>query len=157
MRHSELTISGRSTDYTDTPVTNGEPFWPDLNLGEFQRLRKLPLDLPADTALNALLASIAEVNADLASVVSRHQSDGYATARDVPGASAGSETQLTAQYKKAVYARSKADLMGEFQTIARRDTMPGQEGQDTRDSLLAEAAQVIRNMKGYGRVGIYKV
>lgn len=157
MRHTGLGFSGRALDYTDEPIINGEGFWPDLNLAEFQRLRTLPADTPPETALNALLASIAEVNTDLSAVVKRHQAQGYVTARDVPGARAGDETQLTAQYKKAIYARAKADLIGEFQTIGRRETFPGQESQDTRENLLAEAATVIRNMKGYGRVGIYKI
>lgn len=157
MRHSGLGFSGKEVDYTDEVITNGDPFWPELNLSEFQRLRKLPVDLPAETALNALLASIAEVNTDLADVVRKHQGSGHQTAQDVPGARARNETQLTAQYKKAVYARAKADLMGEFQTIGRRETLPGQEGDDTRASLLAEAALVIRNMKGFGRVGVYQV
>lgn len=157
MQHTGMSWSGKEIDYTDLPIINGDPFWPDLNVGEFQRLRKLPVDLPPETATNALLATIAEVNGDLSSVVTLQKAKGHATARDVPGARAGDETQLTAQYKKAVYARAKADLMGEFQAIGRRETMPGLEGTDTRESLLAEATTVIRNMKGFGRVGVWKV
>lgn len=157
MHHPGLGLSGTAVDYTDIPVTNGEPFWPDLNLAEFQRLRTLPVDLPPGAGLNAMLAAVAEINADLVTVVKKHQAEGYATALDVPGARADDENQLTAQYKKAVYARAKADLMGEFQTIGRRDTFPGQESEDTRENLLAEAALVLRSMKGFGRVGVYKI
>ena len=157
MRHPTLGFSGRAIDYTHAVVKNGVSFWPDLDLAEFQRLRKLPVDLPPEMALSALLTTVAEVNDDLNAVVSLNRARGYATSQDVPGARANDETQLTAQYKKTVYARAKADLMGEFQTIGRRDTMPGQEGTDTRDSLLAEAALLIRNMKGHRRVGVYKI
>ncbi|EKK2105898.1 head completion/stabilization protein, partial [Salmonella enterica] len=76
---------------------------------------------------------------------------------DVPGAKMGDETQLTAQYKKAVYARAKADLLGEFATIGRRESHPGQESQDTRASLLAEAANVMRNMLRQPRVGVHLI
>lgn len=157
MRHASLGFSGKPIDYTDEIITNGESFWPDLNLAEFQRQRSLPVNIPPDTAIIAVLTTIAEINADLVDVVTGHQAKGHTTALKVPGAKAGDENQLTAQYKKAVYARAKADLMGEFQTIGRRDTLPGEEGQDTRESLLAEAALVIRNMKGFGRVGVYQV
>ena len=152
-----LGFSGRTIGYSDIPIINGVAFWPDLNLKEFQQSRSIPPDLPPDTAGLAVLAAIAEVNDDLAGVVSRHQGAGHATARDVPGAKMGKENQLTAQYKKAIYARAKADLLGEFPTIGRRETHPGQESAETRETLLAEAALVIRNMQGYRRVGIYQV
>ncbi|CAI1156547.1 Phage head completion protein (GPL) [Serratia entomophila] len=152
-----LGFSGRTIGYSNIPITNGVAFWPDLNLQEFQQSRTIPPDLPPDTAGRAVLAAIAEVNDDLDSVVIKHQGQGHTTARDVPGAKMGDENQLTAQYKKAVYARAKADLLGEFPTIGRRETHPGQESAETRETLLAEAALVIRNMKGYRRVGIYQV
>ncbi|MBP1037851.1 head completion/stabilization protein [Serratia fonticola] len=152
-----LGFSGRPIDYQDIPITNGVEFWPDLNLKEFQQSRSIPPDLPATTAGRAVLAAIAEINADLAAVVSSHQSQGHDQAKDVPGAQMDGENQLTAQYKKAVYARAKADLLGEFPTIGRRETHPGQESAETRDTLLAEAATVLRNMQGFRRVGIYQV
>ncbi|MDZ7322957.1 head completion/stabilization protein [Kosakonia sacchari] len=157
MNHPSMPFSGRGIDYQDVPVKNGVSFWPDLNLAEFQKQRALPPNMDASVMVIALLASVKEINDALGDVVRIHSARGHATASDVPGASAGDENELTAQYKKAVYARAKADLMGEFQTIGRRDTIPGQEGADTRESLLAEASLVLRNMQGYGRVGIYKI
>ncbi|RQM39129.1 head completion/stabilization protein [Erwinia psidii] len=152
-----LGFSGRSIHYNDVPVTNGEPFWPDLNVMEFQQSRTIPPDLPADTAGRAVLAAVAEINSDLAAVVSAKQAAGYATALAVPGAKMDGENQLTAQYKKAVYARAKADLLGEFPAIGRRETHPGQESAETRETLLAEAALVLRNIKGYPRAGVYRI
>ncbi|WP_411705642.1 head completion/stabilization protein [Edaphovirga cremea] len=152
-----LGFSGRQIDYQDVPITNGVSFWPDLNLKEFQRSRTIPPDLPPDTAGRAVLAAIAEINADLAGVVTRRMAEGYAAAIDVPGAKLGAENELTAQYKKAVYARAKADLMGEFPTIGRRDTHPGQESGESRDTLLAEAALVLRRIQGVARVGVHLI
>ena len=157
MGYSDLPFSGRAIGYQDTPVENGDPFWPSLNLAEFQQQRALPANMDPGVMLIALLAAMQEVNSALWGVVATNTGKGHATAKDVPGPRAGDESAITAQYKIAVYARAKADLMGEFQTIGRRDTIPGQEGSDTRESLLAEAALVMRNMKGYGRVGIYKI
>ncbi|AVY98068.1 head completion protein [Lelliottia sp. WB101] len=157
MNHPSMPFSGRGIEYQNVPVKNGISFWPDLNLAEFQKQRALPPNMDNSVMVIALLASVKEINDALGDVVRTHSAKGYATAKDVPGASAGDENELTAQYKKAVYARAKADLMGEFQTIGRRDTIPGQEGSDTRESLLAEASLVLRNMQGYGRVGIYKI
>lgn len=157
-----LGFSGRRIEYQDAPITNGVAFWPDLNLKEFQESRSIPPDLPASTSARAVLAAIAEVNSHLADVVKQHQVEGYATALAVPGASivgenGQQENQLTAQYKKAVYARAKADLLGEFPTIGRRDTQPGAESNETHATLLAETAYVLRNMAGLPRVGVYLV
>ncbi|MHB2063494.1 head completion/stabilization protein [Serratia marcescens] len=157
MNGPSFSISGRPIDYQQDVIANGEPFWPDLNLGEFQKLRTLPANLPADTAGLAVLAAIAEVNATCASVASFWTGKGHARAADVPGARMNDETQLTAQYKKAVYARAKADLLGELATIGRRESHPGQESDETRAILLAEAAMVMRNMLRLPRVGVHLI
>lgn len=157
MSGPSFSISGRPIDYQKDVITNGVTFWPDLNLGEFQKSRTLPVDLPAETAGIAVLAAIAEVNDTCASVVSYWTGKGHARAADVPGAKMGEETQLTAQYKKAVYARAKADLLGEFATIGRRESHPGQESGETRSILLAEAAFAMRNMLRLPRVGVHLI
>ncbi|CAI1186715.1 Phage head completion protein (GPL) [Serratia entomophila] len=157
MNGPSFSISGRPIDYQTDVITNGVTFWPDLNLGEFQKSRTIPADLPAETAGIAVLAAIAEVNDTLASVVSHWTGKGYDKAADVPGAKMGDETQLTAQYKKAVYARAKADLLGEFATIGRRESHPGQESGETSAILLAEAAFVMRNMLKLPRVGVHLI
>lgn len=55
------------------------------------------------------------------------------------------------------FCQGKADLLGEFATIGRRDTHPGQESMETRAGLLAEASVVIRRMKGLKRATVKKV
>lgn len=157
MSGPSFSISGKPVTVTPTAITNGVAFWPDLDLAEFQVMRTLPADLPPATAGVALLAAIAEVNKTLADVVTFQRREGFERAADVPGAKMEGENQLTAQYKKAVYARAKADLLGEFATIGRRESHPGQESQDTRASLLAEAASVMRNMLRQPRVGVHLI
>lgn len=157
MSGPSFSISGKPVTYQTDAITNGVTFWPDLNLGEFQKSRTLPADLPSDTAALAILAAVGEVNDTLADVVSHWTGKGYDQAKDVPGAKMGNENQLTAQYKKAVYARAKADLLGEFATIGRRESHPGQESHDTRTGLLAEAAYVMRNMLKLPRVGVHLI
>ncbi|MGP9421524.1 head completion/stabilization protein [Ewingella sp. AOP9-I1-14] len=157
MSGPSFSISGKPVNYQSDAITNGVTFWPDLNLGEFQKSRTLPADLPPETAGLAVLAAIAEVNDNLADVVSHWTGKGFDQAKDVPGAKMGDENQLTAQYKKAVYARAKADLLGEFATIGRRESHPGQESSETRAGLLAESAFVMRNMLKLPRVGVHLI
>lgn len=146
-------FSGKPIEYQDSPLQN-DGFWPDLNLADFQSARSIPADVAAETVGEALLTAVAEVNNSLASVQEKHRAAGYDTAGDVPGVSMNGISQLAAQYKKAVYARAKADLMGEFASVGRRESHPGQESDETRKGLLAEAAMVVRQIKGLKRATV---
>ncbi|MCX2201977.1 head completion/stabilization protein [Pantoea agglomerans] len=149
-------FSGKPIEYQDSPLTN-DGFWPDMNLSVFQRSRSIPADVDAETVANALLTAAAEVNSGLAGVQEKHRAAGYLTAADVPGVSMNGISQLAAQYKKAVYARAKADLMGEFASVGRRESHPGQESDETRKGLLAEASVTIRLIKGLKRATVRQV
>lgn len=149
-------FSGKPLDYQNEPLTNNG-FWPDLNLKDFQAQRSLPPDIDADTISQALLAAVAEVNAELEGVEANWRVKGHTLAAAVPGVKMGGLNSLCAQYMKAVFARAKADLLGEFATIGRRDTHLGQESLETRAGLLAEASVVIRRMKGLKRATVKKV
>ncbi|WP_373963105.1 head completion/stabilization protein [Kosakonia sacchari] len=149
-------FSGKPIDYQDVALTN-DGFWPDLNLADFQAQRALPPDMDASTIASALLAAVMEVNADLSPVVIKHQAAGHQQAADVPGPVMDGVNGLCAQYTKAVFARAKADLLGEMATIGRRETHPGQESEETRAGLLAESSVTIRHMKGLKRATVRKV
>ncbi|KHT37860.1 head completion protein [Pectobacterium odoriferum] len=149
-------FSGTPVDYQDAVLANNG-FWPDLNLRDFQEQRTIPADINAGTVAQALLTAAGEVNAELVSIEQRHKNNGYGMASAVPGVSLDGENLLCAQYKKAVFARAKADLIGEFATIGRRESHPGQEGGETRKGLLAEAAMVIRSVKGLKRATVKMV
>ncbi|VVT52980.1 putative phage gene [Kosakonia radicincitans] len=149
-------FSGNPVDYQDAMLTN-DGFWPDLNLADFQAQRALPPDMDAHTLSGALLAAVMEVNADLVNVADRHRAAGYAAAQNVPGPVLDGVNGLCAQYTKAVFARAKADLLGEFASIGRRESHPGQESEETRAGLLAESSVTIRHMKGLKRATVRKV
>ena len=149
-------FSGKPLDYQDEPLTNNG-FWPDLNLKDFQEQRSLPVDIAAATIAQALLAAAVEVNAELENVEASWRAKGYTLAADVPGVKMAGLNGLCAQYTKAVFARAKADLLGEFATIGRRDSHPGQESEETRAGLLAESSVTLRLIKGLKRVTVSKV
>lgn len=142
--------------YQKATLTN-DGFWPDLALDEFQRQRSIPPTIHQTTVIQAMLAAVAEINPSLAEFVSQQKRKGYATAKAVPGPEMDGDNTLTAQYKKAVYARAKADLMGEFAAISRREDNTNQDAPQTKASLLAEAAVVLRGIKGRRRVGVHLI
>lgn len=139
--------------FQEATLTN-DGFWPDLSLSEFQRQRSIPPTLHETTVTQALLAAVAEINDALVEVVRAKKSAGFTTAGSVPGPEMDGDNALTARYKKAVYARAKADLMGEFAAISRREDNTNQDAPQTRAGLLSEAAFAIRGIKGLKRVGV---
>ncbi|MGP9438302.1 head completion/stabilization protein, partial [Ewingella sp. AOP8-B2-18] len=118
-------FSGTPIEYDDEPLKN-DGFWPDLNLQEFQEQRSIPADIDSGTVATALLTAAGEVNDLLASIRDDYQAKGIGQASEAPGISMMDGNLLCARYKRAVYARAKADLLGEFASIGRRETHPGQ-------------------------------
>ncbi|EFB7123980.1 head completion/stabilization protein, partial [Escherichia coli] len=90
-------------------MLKNDGFWPDLVMADFRRSRTIPLDIPASLAEQALLSAVFEVNTALTGVKSRYVVQGIAQAADVEGPQLNGESALCAQYKKAVFARAKAD------------------------------------------------
>ncbi|EPL4151281.1 MULTISPECIES: head completion/stabilization protein [Klebsiella pneumoniae complex] len=146
-------FSGNPIDFDDARLTN-DGFWPDLSVKDFQSQRTIPADIDAATIRQALLTAAGEINDDLVNVADRYQDEGYASAGEVPGIEIDGENLLCARYCKAVYARAKADLMGEFATIGRRESHPGQESDETRSSLIAESTLAVRRIKGLRRITV---
>lgn len=146
-------FSGTSIDFDDATLTN-DGFWPDLSVKDFQSQRTIPADIDAATIRQALLTAAGEINDDLVSVAARYRSAGHERAADVPGVEIDGENLLCARYCKAVYARAKADLMGEFASVGRRESHPGQESDETRSSLIAESTLAVRRIKGLKRITV---
>ncbi|EOG1846413.1 head completion/stabilization protein [Enterobacter hormaechei] len=146
-------FSGTSIDFDDAILTN-DGFWPDLSVKDFQSQRTIPADIDAATIRQALLTAAGEINDDLVKVAAKYQGDGHIRAEAVPGVKIDGENLLCARYRKAVYARAKADLMGEFASIGRRESHPGQESDETRSSLIAESTLTVRRIKGLKRITV---
>lgn len=157
-----LGFSGKDLEYQGAKIENtGEPFWPDLDLAEFQKQRKLPTQLEGDTVVQAVLAAMSNINKRLADFVSDKKAQGFAHASELPGARCGEVNQHMAQYKNAVYALAKGDLLGEIVSIARVDSSSSPKGTTgdeyesaTRRALLVESAQAVRGILGMGRATV---
>ncbi|KNC95748.1 head completion/stabilization protein [Trabulsiella odontotermitis] len=146
-------FSGLPQDYSSITVTN-DGWWPDTDVADFQSQRSIPASIKTETVASALLMAIGEANAELAAYQSAQRAKGFSSAKDVTGPSAGGVNQLCAQYLKIIFARAKAELMGEITSAEREKANPGQQSEDTRDRLLAEASFAIRNIMGHPRVTV---
>lgn len=146
-------FSGQPIDFQDIAVTN-DGFWPDLNVKDFQDSRSIPADIAAGTVADALVSAMAQVNTSLADRRTFWISQGFIHSSGISGPSYQGESYVVAQYRKAVFARAKADLMGEWTSVVRVKSDAQPAAQETKEDLLAEANFALRSLKGLSRVGV---
>ncbi|PKH06669.1 head completion/stabilization protein [Moritella sp. Urea-trap-13] len=150
-------FSGKTdTEQQDTCITN-DGFWPNINAGDFEKRRSVPVDMDKETIATSVVSAIAQINIELVSVKSDYESNDINRAVDVVGGpSISDKNMLVILYEKAVYARAKAELLPEFSTTQMRDAGENvtQTESETKDSLLAESLQHIRTIKGKRSAGV---
>lgn len=150
-------FNGQSqTAYQDTVIENNG-FWPDINAGDFEKRRGVPIDLDKESIAYSVAASIAQINIELKRTQSAHQSAGYTTANDVPGQpKIADKNLLVILYEKAVFARAKSELLPEYATQQTKDAGENvaSSQSELRDQLLAESQQHIRAINGNSRCGV---
>ncbi|SQD80439.1 head completion/stabilization protein [Moritella yayanosii] len=150
-------FSGKTeSEHQDTDIIN-DGFWPDINAGDFEKRRSVPVDMDKDAIAMSVVSAIAQINIELVGVKTRHEAEGIAQASDVISQpSIADKNMLVILYEKAVYARAKAELLPEFATTQMRDAGENvtQREPETRDSLFAESLQHIRTIKGKRSAGV---
>lgn len=146
-------FSGNPINYQDVPVTN-DGFWPDLNVKDFQDSRSIPADISTATVSDALVSAMAQANRSLVKQRQQFIDEGFSLAAEVTGPAYQGTNYVVAQYRKAVFARAKADLMGEWKTVVRVKDDAQAASTETREDLLAEANFALRSLKGLSRVGV---
>lgn len=150
-------FSGKADDGHQDTIIENDGFWPNLNAGDFEKRRGVPMDMDKESIAYSVAAAIAQINIELAYVKTSYQAEGIAKAIEVSGQpKIGNKNLLVILYEKAVFARTKSELLPEFATIQMRDAGENVANSqvETSDRLLAESQQHIRAIKGKGRTGI---
>ncbi len=146
-------FSGTDSSYQDTEITN-DGFWPDLNAGDFERLRGTPTAQDEERITYAVVNAISSVNLQLEKLKTRYQTQGIFKAEDVEAfPKVGGKNRIVIQYQSAVFARAKADLLPDFSTVHQKKEGDhlAERSLETKNELLAESERIIRNMLGKGR------
>src|SRR5699024_2740297 len=143
-------LNGNVTEYQDE-IIESTGFWGNINIAEFQRQRAIPFQMPLEMVRAALVQAMQEMEIELADVVEKYQSDGYAYVEHVGVVRFDGDNFLQIQYKKAVFARAKADLLPEFMTLSAREVHENRDLVQERKALLTEAAMAVRAIKGKKR------
>jgi Phage head completion protein (GPL) len=141
-----MSFTGRPQTFLDATVANNG-FYPDVSLGEFQKLHRVPSNIADDAVTHQVTIAMGAVNIALAETKLVWDAAGHATLAAVDAVDAG---QRESFYKAAVYYRAKANLLADFQTFSRRDIAENQakEHDNTRQMLLAESRKAMRRIKG---------
>lgn len=147
-------FNGRTQDYDDTTITNSG-FWCDITIDEFQKQRAIPLQIHVEMVKAALIAAMQGINIDLAEVEENYRKSKINSVQEISAQRIDGENYAESLYKKAVFARAKAELLPEFNTLSGREIHQNREYVAEQKSLLAEATHAIRTLKGKKRGSVW--
>jgi len=140
------------TDQTSTATLAGDGWYPDIAVGEFQLMYRLPAEYAESLVEDHLgLARLWAVR-QLQEWRAAQEMAGYLSLAEVPVAGlAGEATRL---FKRAVYCQAKALLLGQFATVERREAAKNdaKESPETADRFYAWAQDAIADLCGRGRI-----
>lgn len=135
-------------------IIKNDGFWPDLDLSEFQVERAMSPNINDRLLRDAIVSAVVEINLTLEQYKNTQISKGINRASDCGVVSVDGTSSTVIIYKKAVFARAKADLIGEFVSIASRDDKLGESQKEMKATLLAESTREIRKLLGLRRCGV---
>lgn len=138
----------------DENIIKNDNFWPDINLSHFQRDRSMPPNIESCLLNEVLVSAMVEINISLADFKLTQQNKGVATAQDIGVISVDGRSSTVIIYQRAVFARAKADLIGEFVSISNRNDKLGENQSQMTRALLAESSREIRKILGLKRVTV---
>ncbi|MGX2949365.1 head completion/stabilization protein [Ursidibacter sp. B-7004-1] len=149
-------FNGRETQYSEEEITS-TGFWGNINVGEFQRQRAIPIQIPLELIKSALVYAMQSVGLDLTEVTKKYQEQGITRVSQIEGYRIDGETMEQTLYKKAVFARAKHDLLPEFATLSARELHEKRDIIAEQKQLLSECTMAIRTLKGKRRGGVHLI
>ena len=98
------------TTRTSEAIMN-DPWFVDLSLLEFATKWAIPTHFKNELLEDKLKFACDEINQSLLSYLLENQAEGFNNLADIPAQEIGGESVKVAQYKRAVYAKAKAELV----------------------------------------------
>ncbi|SCY46076.1 head completion/stabilization protein [Desulfoluna spongiiphila] len=144
-------FTGISNQIDPTAVVKNAPFWPDINLAEFQAAYRLPPDYSDGLLKDRLSLAMLWANGELKGFQHEQQQTGVQTLDEVPvddGERLGGVHPKVMHYTRAVCCHAKALLLADYATLHRRndaqaDTMESPEAADRwRSESFAALSQI---------------
>lgn len=148
----------QDTQRTSEEIDNNG-FFPALSLAEFVTLFAIPSTIENDLLKAKLLVAMDEVNQKLNSFKEQQIKNGFATLASVPGDQLGGESAKLMQYKQAVYAEAKAELINTSVSMARR--AEAENSAASAAELLSYYKKISTNavarITGRGSIGVHLI
>ncbi|WP_299940132.1 head completion/stabilization protein [uncultured Microbulbifer sp.] len=144
-----MSFTGRPTTYLETVIENNG-FFPDLSLGDFQKMYGIPAEVIQEKAEHLLRVSIIDVNDSLLDQQNAWQAAGHVTLEAVPAQQIGGKSRLLIQYQRAAFALATAMAFRQYATVTRREIGEHKvaESLDTEQMYRAESNRALRNLRG---------
>ncbi|WP_249962264.1 head completion/stabilization protein [Histophilus somni] len=143
-------LNGRENPIADKQIEN-TGFFGAINIGDFQKQRAIPLQIPLELIESVLVYAIQSVEFDLNIVSQRYQKQGIKSVDDIQSPTINGKNFEKILFEKAVFARAKQELLPEFATLSARELHEKRDIVAEQKQLQAEAVQAIRQLKGKGR------
>lgn len=144
-----MSFTGKPDSYLDSTLENNG-FFPDLSLGDLQRLYRVPAEYAKEKVEHHLRLAMLDTNDDLADRQAAWQAEGHDTLAAVNDETLGGNNVLAEHYQRAVFCRATANLLGEFATFTRREIGENQakESDSTAKMYRAQADRALRYLRG---------
>jgi hypothetical protein len=144
-----MSLTGKPALTTAAAITN-DGFWPDLALGDLLTKYRIPAEYADDVIKTGLMMAILRVNDQLEAVKAAIVALGFTTLADYASVhhtrEVGGINALQLQYEHAVFARAKAGLLKQFNTLNRKPEAENaaKESNDTEQYWLDESQGCIK-------------
>lgn len=142
-----MSFSGRTDSFLASTIAN-DGFFPDLVLGDFQKLHRIPGHYADEAITHQVDLARGEINLALDAQKTLWLADGHTTLAEVDAADSGNRNR---DYLAAVFYRAKARLLQDFQTMSRKETAAdiAKEGDNTFQLLMGTSQKAVRRLLGY--------
>lgn len=147
-------FNGRQTENSEQQITGGT-FWGGVSVSEFQESRAIPLQIPLPLIKEALIYALHSVELDLQETAEHYRQSGIERVSDLDLPQINGSNRLQMLFKKAVFARAKAEILPEFATLSARELHENRNSVNEQKALHAEATMAIRAIKGKPRGGVH--
>lgn len=132
-----------------TATVAGDGWYPDVLVGDFQKLYRLPQEYAADLVADHLALAALWAQRQLGAWRQNQEASGHATLEAVG-------QNATLLYRRAVFCHAKALLLGQFATVERRDAAKNdaKESPETAAMFYAWAQDAIADVLERGRIDV---
>lgn len=146
-----MSFTGKPEAYLESTLEN-DGFFPDISLGEFQRLYRVPAEYLQELVEHHLRLAISDCNDALAEQQTIWIKHGAEQLEDVSDRAIGGKKVLVMQYNRAVYARAMGLLVRAYTSLNRKAEAEqlAKEGVDVTQDYFAQSKHALRRLRGVG-------